>query len=367
MIFQPPKEAEKPKIRSMGWIGLLLFIVGIAKLGDALLLNNSPSESYTQGLILSSSAILGLGAVLMLLHWLLKKKPPAQTRSLAEIRAKAKAEKGESGFTLMEVIVTLALVALLFSMVAGVLISVINVSEQVTENGDGEKIGYGVLGLVQRDIQGCVAYGLGQVVFKGEDKNLGGGDADEIYFITTTPGDAAENEEDQDGANNNNPAFSNNPNGNNPDEEGNNARRRPRGPIYRKVSYVLRESPDADRGNGEERYILCRRSIKLTKDDRDVTSGSAPYVEVVDGLKSFKIEYKEDPESDWANGWEDPSKVPVAVRFTIEVAPPFKQIRAAQESGNPIPEARRFVTVATIFARGHIPVPEEQTANAGGN
>ncbi|MDF1661661.1 MAG: prepilin-type N-terminal cleavage/methylation domain-containing protein [Planctomycetota bacterium] len=366
MIFKPPKEAEKPKVRTMGWIGLLLFIVGVAKLGDALLLSNSPSESYTQGLILSSTGILGLGAFLMLLNWVLKKRPPAQSRSLADIREKAKHEKAksESGFTLMEVIVTLALVALLFSMVAGVLISVLNVSEQVADNGDGEKIGYGVLGLVQRDIQGCVAYGLGQVVFKGEDKNLGGGDADEIYFITTTPGDAAESEGDEDGTSSSNPAISSSPNGNT-DEEGNEARRRPKKPVYRKVSYVLRESPDADRGNGEERYILCRRSIKLTKEDRDVTSGQAPYVEVVDGLKSFKVEYKESPEAEWVNGWEDPSKVPVAVRFTIEVAPPFKLVRAAQQSGEQVPQARRFVTVASIFARGHIPEPEEETANGG--
>lgn len=366
MIFKPPKEAQKPNVRTMGWIGLLLFIVGVAKLVEALLLNNSPSESYNEALVLSSSAILGLGALLMLIHWVTKKRPPAQTRSLAEIRESAKKEKSksESGFTLIEVVVTLALVALLFSMVAGVLISVLNVSEQVAENGDGEKIGYGVLGLVQRDIQGCVAYGLGQSVFKGEDKNLGGGDADEIYFITTTPGDATEEEEEENGTSTSNSAFSSNPNGNT-DEEGNEARRRPKRPIYRKVSYVLRESPDADKGNGEERYILCRRSIKLTKEDRDVTSGAAPYVEVVDGLKSFKLEYKESADSEWVNGWEDASKVPVAVRFTIEVAPPFKLVRAAQQSGNQVPQPRRFVTVASIFARGHIPEPEEETANGG--
>jgi prepilin-type N-terminal cleavage/methylation domain-containing protein len=344
----------------MGWIGVLLFVVGLAKLGDAYFM--ATDNILRSGMISGSTAVITLGALLMILHWLFK-KPEASVRSLADICAQAQKSKGskEAGFTLMEVIVTLALVALLFSMVAGILVSVLNVSEKVSENGDVEKIGYGVLGLVQRDIQGCVAYGLGPVVFKGEDKSLGGGDADEIFFITTSPGSVFEdpNAEDNSDSSSSNPSISSSPNGS--DETANpEAPKKPTKPRYRKVSYVLRESPDADKSNGEERYVLCRRSVRLTKEDRDVTSGSAPYVEVVDGIKSFKIEYKESTDAEWVNSWEDSSKIPATVRFTIEATVPFKQVQAARSAGRQPPNARRFTTVASILAASNISEEEEE-------
>jgi prepilin-type N-terminal cleavage/methylation domain-containing protein len=360
--MKAPPEAIQPKARSLGWIGLLLAIVGVAKLGDAFLMMDL-DDPFRAALIQGSTSVIGLGALLMLLHWLFGKTKTGP-RSLTEIRSKAKASSREKGFTLMEVIVTLALVALLFSMVAGILVSVLNVSEQISVKGDGEKIGYGVLGLVQRDIEGCVAYGLGPVIFKGEDKSVGGQEGDEIFFVTTSPGSVFESEEDDSAdssssSESSNSAFSSsNPTDPN-DPDASQAPQRPQGTRYRKVSYALRESPDADKGSGEERYVLCRRSVKLTKDDRDVTSGSAPYVEVVDGLKSFKVEYKETLESSWEDGWETPDKLPAAVRFTIEVAVPFKQIEAARAAGLDSPKPRRFQTVARILAVANIPEAEE--------
>lgn len=316
-----PVPIKKPSVLQPRWIGLVLFLVGGGQLINAAVFGIG-AEVFHASHILIGGITAGLGLLMMVYDWFLRRER-AKIESLQRSRS-------QKGFTLIEVVITLAIVAMLFTMIGGVLLSVLNTQEIVGETIDEEKIGHGVLSLLQRDFAGCVGYGLGPVVFRVEDKTSGNGEADEIHFITAASGEvfAANQAVDADGQ----PLQ---------DDSG-----RPP-PRYRKVSFVLRRSPNSD---NFERYVLCRRAEALIGLDRDPTSMTAPYVEVVDGLTSMKIELKDQIDSDWQDGWPDPSRLPAALRLTIDVAPNPRRIISAQELGTPIPEPRRFQTVTSILS-----------------
>lgn len=316
-----PTPAQKPSMLQPKWIGLVLFLVGGGQLLNAAVFGLG-AEVFHDSHILIGGVTAGLGSLMMLYDWFLG-------RERAHIDGLKRA-RSQKGFTLIEVIVTLLIVATLFTAIGGVLISVLKTQETVSESIDEEKIGYGVLNLLQRDFAGCVGYGLGPVVFRVEDKDNGNGEADEVHFITAATGEVftADQQVDENGQ----PIQ---------DQTG-----RPP-PRYRKVSFVLRSSPNSENG---DRFVLCRRAEALAGLDRDPTNMTAPYVEVVDGLTSFKIELKELPESEWQDGWPDPSRMPAAVRLTVDVAPNPAKVISAREIGASDPQPRRFQTVVSILS-----------------
>lgn len=378
MKIDVPDTPKKPSVWNLKYLGPLISVVGLAKLGDVLFLT-APDHPLRTGQLFASVLVFAVGLIMMAFYKM-QSRPATESKAIELIRAqreKRQSEKNnsaEAGFTLIEVVITIAIVALIFGMVGGVLFSVVNVSEKINERFEEEKIGHGVLALIQRDLSGCACYGLGKVVFKGDDKSQSGREGDEIFFITTTPGDAFNG--DQNNNNNGNAGgFSNNPNINSNNQFNNqngaqngqpgsqNAAVR-RGPQYRKVSYVLRPSPSADRSAGEERFVLCRRASELTSEDRDATTGAGPYVEVVDGLLSFKLEYKDTPEGAWRDGWTDTATVPAAVRFTVETVVPFKRVASARADGLPDPQPRRFQSVVSLLAKGRLLDPNATTTTS---
>ena len=88
-------------------------------------------------------------------------------------------------FTLIEVLMTIAITAMVFAMIGGILLSVISAGENIGDKLRTEKAGHGILGVVRRDLAGVYAYGLGGLAFRGEDEQEGGKAADRLAFVTT--------------------------------------------------------------------------------------------------------------------------------------------------------------------------------------
>lgn len=347
-----PPQAKPPSVWNLRWLGGILALAGASKVLDALFVNNAGPYRDSNLYVSAIATIIGL--LMVMADFILRRPRPAR-RSIAEIReAHRNANNSQSGFTLLEILVALGLMAMVFSMIAGVLLTVLNTSRTMDVQIDQEKIGHGVLSLLQRELQGCVSYGMGTVVFKAEDKSLSGNEADEVFFVTTAPGDVFDAEQpDQDP--NSGVLGSSDPNATQ-------GPKRPKGPRYRKVSYVLRPSPNADSNSGQESFVLCRRALAYSREDRDVTSGGAPYVEVVDGLLSFNLEFQDGPEGDWANGWSSLDHAPTAIRITVTTTLPPEVAVSAREDGLNLPEPKRYQTIVSILTVGRL--PEESTATS---
>jgi len=332
MRLKAPPPPNQPKAWTLRFIGPLLLIVAAARLLEELIFTNS--ENRDSGII--SALVVGTVGLLATLFYQLTKPRPQSPRSTAT-----------RGFSLMEVMVAVTLVVLIFGMISGVLFSVIDTQSRVSAMLTQEKIGHGVLALLVRDLEGTAGYGLGPVVFKVTDNQNAVSEADEISFITTSPGAVSDlGEDEDDGA-----SFSSDPDADQQDS-------RPRPPRYRLVTYALRSAPGTG-GSDEERFVLCRRSVALTSESRDPSAAEGPLVEVVDGLRAFKVEVRGSLEEDWQNDWEETARLPLAVRLSVQTMVSAEERLAAQESDFPSPEPRVFTTTVSLLSRSQIVTLEQ--------
>ncbi|MEZ6187288.1 MAG: type II secretion system protein GspJ [Planctomycetota bacterium] len=205
----------------------------------------------------------------------------------------SKAFDNRRGFTLIELMVTMAITALVFAMVAGILLSVIGASERVELELRYEKRGYGALTLIRRDLSGVFAYGLGKVAFKGEDDEKDGQAADTLSFVTSSrvlP----------------------------PDEDG-------KVPRLIEVGYKVDSADDL----GSETLVLYRRAEALEGDP--LTGGD--YVELLSEVESFSIEYLNPKTKEWDEKWTEGELLPLAVKITLELMLDEVERIRAQEAG----------------------------------
>ncbi|RMG13669.1 MAG: hypothetical protein D6731_11805 [Planctomycetota bacterium] len=171
-------------------------------------------------------------------------------------------------FTLLEIMLAVALTATVLAMIGGVLLSVINTTENATEQLATEKAGYGILNTFQRDLAGVYAYALGGLAFEGK--------RDELHFVTT-----ADVYVDEDG----------------------------RTPKFVEVGYRL-----ADGENGVK--ILYRRASPL---EGDPIRSEVAYAELFGRLHELELQYL-DAEGEWQEAWDDPAALPRAVKIKVELA-----------------------------------------------
>ena len=162
-------------------------------------------------------------------------------------------------FTLIEVLLAVALTAVVLAMIGGILLSVINASESVEKQLASEKAGYGILVTMRRDLTGLYAYDLGSLSFKGVDDTAGGKDADTLHFVTT-----ADVTDSADGSK----------------------------PKLVEVGYRLR----AEEG---EVLGLYRRAVALEGDP--LTSGES-YTRIYGRLQSFNLKYMDPQTKEWKDG-----------------------------------------------------------------
>lgn len=224
------------------------------------------------------------------------------------------------GFTLIEMMLSVALTALIFAMIGGVLLSVIQARDGVEDMLLQDKGGYGVLNTLRRDLTGVYAYQLGALAFKGEDKEQNGRPADELHFVTTA--DVAE-----------------------ADESG-------RKPRLVEVGYRMKEADEGDA------IVLFRRASGL---EGDPLTGGGPYSAIYQKVWSLDITYL-DKDKNWQEKWEDPKNLPLAVKVVLELLPDEVEKIAAEQEGREmrIPKYQMTVGIpATTTA------PENQNTGQG--
>jgi len=212
----------------------------------------------------------------------------------------SKALDNRRGFTLIELMVTMAITALVFAMVSGILISVISASERVELELRYEKRGYGALTMIRRDLSGVYAYGLGGIGFKGENEDVNGQDADVLNFVTSArviP----------------------------PDEEG-------KVPRLIEIGYKV-EASDPVPGSSKEPLILYRRAVKF--EGEPLKGGD--YVELLSGIESFNLEYLDPKTQEWVEKWTEAELLPLAVKITLELELDEKERIRAEDVGVDVP------------------------------
>jgi type II secretion system protein J len=194
-----------------------------------------------------------------------------------------------AGFTLMEVVVTVGMTVTVFAMIGGILISVIDTSEKIEKKLRTEKLGYGVLTTLRRDLTGVYAYALGGLAFKGEDKTEGGKDADGLRFVTTAN------------------VL--------PTQEG-------IPPPLVEVGYRFGRS---DPGPGITMYRRC------TALEGDPLTGGE-YTEIASGIESMSVEFLDGATKEWKKSWEAEDQLPLAVKVKLELSVTEEERRAAEQS-----------------------------------
>ena len=217
-------------------------------------------------------------------------------------------------FTLIEILMTVALTALVFAMIGGILLSVLKATENIEEKMRTEKAGYGILATLRRDLSGVYAYDLGDLAFKGVDSTEGSGGADTLHFVTTA--DVA------------------------PDSE-TGARAR-----LVEIGYRLQKTEGA-----EGMLSLFRRAAPF---EGDPLEGSESYEELFTRVKSFNLEYLDPESKEWKEGWSEKKKLPLAVKVILELALDETQRIAAQQNQVEIPPPR-YEMVVGVPSRAQIP------------
>lgn len=221
------------------------------------------------------------------------------------------------GFTLLELVIAVAITALVMAMVGGILVSTLDTNERVVQALSTEKIGSGVVSLMRRDLEACYSYALGVAAFKGE-RGTEGSFADRVYFVSTTQGD--------------------------PDPQTG------RRATFQKIGYRLKQ----DTG-GTNTLSLYRYAVPYTS-AKDDPLAPGPYAFVTTGLKSLKLSYLDPKDKSWKDDeWKETDRIPLAVRITVELVPPADQ---QQNQGGfslqPSTTVESLVAIPTVLT----PIPD---------
>lgn len=106
-------------------------------------------------------------------------------------------KRKRSGFTLLEVIVSMTILVTVMMICYQILGDTLEVSEQIDRSTRPDKIGKAILALFRRDLQGTLWYNMGDEIFLSED--LGDDDSahDQLHFFTSSkPVNSQVNEEE---------------------------------------------------------------------------------------------------------------------------------------------------------------------------
>jgi prepilin-type N-terminal cleavage/methylation domain-containing protein len=327
--------APETQFRGPRWRALALGVAALAFAVDALFIHQDTRRLLGSGVALVFAAW----------YWLRSRAEPGRDRcpdcgaSFAGAACPRCAEGGGSpfpmgrgrgrlgktarGFTLIEIMMTVAITAMVFAMIGGILLSVIKASEKIELKLRTEKAGYGALSLIRRDLTGVYAYALGGVAFRGENNDEGGKDADKLRFVTS-----ANVVETEDGV----------------------------PPRLVEVGYQFSAEDDG--------LVMFRRAAPL---DGDPLAGDGEYVEILNGIESFNLEYLDPKDLDWKEGvWETADSLPLAVKIRLELMLTEAQRIQAEQNEVEIPPPLYEMTVG-IPADASPNVGEAATPAPGGS
>ena len=104
-------------------------------------------------------------------------------------RNRASTNTRRMGFTLIEVVIVMAVLGGVLMMTYNIFLNCLNTARKVAKDTVPEKVGEGILTLMRRDLSGAVFKGcteaLDKQVFIGEDRPGQDGDEDSVHFVST--------------------------------------------------------------------------------------------------------------------------------------------------------------------------------------
>lgn len=253
--------------------------------------------------------------------------------------------KLKRGFTLVEVLVTLAVTAILFSLVGSILVAALTTQRKVEATLSRERIGAAILELIGRDVQAMYVYDLVDV-FKATDSRGGGGDADGFEFITTRDPAVRDQTDAQAEVAAQSQAAQ--------QRQGAFGGADPTAPVYRdppqltKISYTARDS----RQNpglltvfrSEARFIPPPQATTGTA--VPVASASSSFgtqdatehvMEVYDRVRTFNVRYLHTDLAqnlrEWKDTWDLQGEYPAALEIALEIVPDPKADEQQRKMG----------------------------------
>lgn len=281
-------------------------------------------------------------------------------------RARARA-CASPGFTLVEVLVTLAVMGLLFAMIGSILTAFLLNEERITKTLARERVGSAVLELLSRDLQGVYAYEI-PFAFVGTDE----GEEDRLEFLSTRP-PAFEVEDEDDEPTGLGGAASEPGGGAFSDDDlagfAGMGAGRPQPLRLTKIGYFVQPSsqggdlltlfryeapyePPAEDPDARQRGGRPKGPFDERPDADDVH-----VFEVYDRVRRFDLRYF-DGEGQWLDGWDEEETVPRAVGVELVIAVPDERPRTGYEDR--FDETRRGVYETIIAVPIQLPEPEDE-------
>lgn len=190
------------------------------------------------------------------------------------------------GFTLIELMLSILLVAIMMSAVYGVVVSTVQAQERIEELTFGTEIAPVILNQMRQDLESAVIPDDSKEFFLGSDKKGAYGDRDRVDFVAAV---TAFGTDDADAE--------------------------PRFHMLNEVGYVLQDSKERP---GES--VLFRRE-DLWLDAEPLRGGRL--TELYDRMLALKLEYYDG--QGWRETWatkDQGGKLPEAVRITIKLKVP---------------------------------------------
>ena len=195
----------------------------------------------------------------------------------------------KAGFTLLEILLSIFLVAIVMSLCYGIVASTIKADERITDLTHGSEIGPAVLGQIRADLDATFLPDKEAEYFKGTDQKGFSGDRDRLDFVSSVVVFGADQ----------------------PMAE-------PRFHSVNEIGYQLKESPEHD---GEA--ALYRRVDPFI--DAEPTRGGNLTL-VCDRVLSFNVEYWNGTQ--WIVTWltkQNDGKLPAAIKVELKLRIPDRQ------------------------------------------
>ncbi len=207
------------------------------------------------------------------------------------------------GFTLVELLLSVLILAIIMTVVCGVVVSTIQAQNRIEEVAGGSEIGSAILSQMRRDLEGAFLPKTDEEYFLGVDAKGGGGERDRIDFVTSCLAYGAEREGDDS-------VFHS----------------------VNEVGYQVGENRD-EAGVG----VLYRREDYFL--DREPLRGGR-LMELYDRVVHFNLQYWNGEEwvKDWSNK-RDGGKLPRAIRI---------ELRLLVNEGGDRDQARNHVLTVTF-------------------